>query len=116
MTRALSVDAHLDRCASSCRFQTPGPPSSKAACRRLPVMPRFRAPAAPLRLPIAPCGLLPSLCLCLGLSGCAGPSRLDLPERDGLAPTLAALKHDGAVLQTPLTLDAVAILVVQNNP
>lgn len=79
-------------------------------------MPRFRAPAAPLRLPIAPCGLLPSLCLCLGLSGCAGPSRLDLPERDGLAPTLAALKHDGAVLQTPLTLDAVAILVVQNNP
>jgi len=65
-----------------------------------------------------------SLCggvLCAALAACAGGPPLDLPAGDGLAGSLATLRHEPGQPASgqpgmPLSLGDLALLVVRNNP
>jgi outer membrane protein TolC len=52
----------------------------------------------------------------LCLAACASSGDLPLPDRSRLAGSLASLRHDGVDVAAPLTVSAVAVLAVWNDP
>ncbi|HVB69717.1 MAG TPA: hypothetical protein VNE67_17860, partial [Acetobacteraceae bacterium] len=50
------------------------------------------------------------------LAGCATYRPLPLPAAPGLADSLATLRHAGVASETPLTVQDVAYLAVENDP
>jgi outer membrane protein TolC len=54
--------------------------------------------------------------LCVTLAACASYTALPLAQAPALASRLDALRHDGVALDQPLTIGAISLLTVQNDP